>query len=127
MTYKTPRLVKATPDDEDSGRTQAEVDTDTYEHPSKKAQTVSRDAWLNGKLIKLIAIIYGLASPFVVWLVITLYGHTTELELQKLRLAHVVEKMTVIAELNNKIDSINTSIGKIQVDVAILKAKAGIP
>jgi hypothetical protein len=127
MTLKTPRPVRAVPADEESNTAPVEAGSDVYEHPSKKVQTVSRDAWLNSKLIKLLGIVYGIASPFIVWLVITIYGHTTELELQKLRLAHTVEKLTVIADINRKIDDINAAVSKIQIDIATLKAKANIP
>ena len=127
MTIKTPRPVRAVPADEESNTSYIQPESDIYEHPSKKVPTVTRDAWLNTKILKLLGIVYGVATPFIVWLVITIYGHTTDIALQKLKLEHTIEKMTVIADINRKIDDINASINKIQIDIATLKAKAGIP
>lgn len=132
MTYKTPRLVQVQPQEHapDSDLDHSHGATQQQYHErvqtTQEDRKVSRDEWLNTRLLKLLGIVYGIASPFIVWLVVTLYSHTTELELQKLRLTHMSDKMTVIAELNKKIDELVVSINKIQIDIATLKAKANL-
>jgi len=136
QTPRTPRSVRALPvqHPDDESDTAASAESESFDNPAMPARPpthsvpkVSRDDWLNSKMLKLLGIVYGIAAPFIVWLVITIYGHNTDIALQKMRLEHLNEKMTVVAQINEKIDSINASINKIQIDIATLKAKAGIP
>jgi hypothetical protein len=117
------REVKTVDDSRETDQHVCPVTKNPHNHEAK----VSRDDWLNTKILKLLGIVYGIATPFVVWLVITIYNHNTDIALQKMRLEHLNEKMTVVAQINEKIDAINASINKIQIDIATLKAKAGIP
>jgi hypothetical protein len=92
----------------------------------QKVAIVDRDSWLNTKLLKILGIVYGIASPFIIWLIVTIYGHNTELAILKLKQEAFEEKMLVIKELNTKIDQMNASITRIQIDIATIKAKVGI-
>lgn len=126
-------MIRKTPRPCEIGIPPAQVleESDQYDGQQPRAiskdTTVSRDAWLNTKLLKLLGIVYGIASPFLIWIVVSINTHNTDLALQKMKLDHTVEKLAIIERLNNKIDEINGSINKIQIDIATLKTKASIP
>lgn len=92
-----------------------------------KGPTVDRDSWLNTKLLKIIGIVYGLASPFIVWLVVTIYGQTTELAILKIKMEALKESLTAISAVNSKLDTMNEKMGKMQIDITIIKTKGNIP
>ena len=92
-----------------------------------KGQKVDRDSWLNTKLLKIIGIVYGLASPFIVWLVVTIYGQTTEIAILKIKMDALKESMTAITAINSKLNTMNKKMGKMQLDITVIKTKGNIP
>jgi len=80
-----------------------------------------------GTWLKILGIVYGIASPFVVWIVVTIYSHSTELAILKIKQDSIVEQLNIISKVYTKIDDLNIAITKIQIDIATIKAKGNIP
>lgn len=101
---------------------------ETEELPVKKdiAVTTDRDTWLNSRLLKIIGIVYAIASPFVIWLVVTIYAIKTDAAIALEKQKSLEEKLELVKDLNSKIDGLKDSVGRIQIDIATIKAKANI-
>jgi hypothetical protein len=111
--------------------------SDAHEIQTDKESKVDRDSWLNTRLLKIIGIVYGLASPFAVWLVVSIYGHTSSIDLLSLRVKNLEEQKQTQAKMYEKLDDFKDSLNnldrnmtekmnKMQQDITILKVKANI-
>jgi hypothetical protein len=93
----------------------------------QKDKAVDRDSWFNTKLLKIIGIIYGIATPFIVWIVVTSYEQRGRLDVFDAKLQNLDDKVIAINKVYDKLEQMNNTINKIQIDIATLKAKAGLP
>lgn len=116
-------------DESNSGPLDDSKNVETSEHLSSRKRTkvtIDRDSWLNTRLLKILGIVYGIATPFIVWVIVSIYDAKTDRELFKAELAYLKDKLNTINTIYNKMDELQKSIGNIQVDIATLKARANI-
>lgn len=126
-----------TTDDASEQGCSGQRDSDLCPIAKDKETKVDRDSWLNTRILKIIGIVYGLASPFVVWLVVTIYNHNTQFAITALQIEAIKEQQAADRKvymkmdefkdaLNNMERTFTSSMSKMQTDITIIKIKGNI-
>lgn len=72
------------------------------------------ESFFNANLLKIIGIVYTIATPFFVWLVISIFNMQSEINLIKY-------KVDNISEIKDSIKVIQQDLNLIKIDIAVLK------
>jgi hypothetical protein len=75
-----------------------------------------KETFFDSRLLKIAGIIYGIASPWVIWVTVSIFTSNSDMAL-------VRQKQEVIIEMKQAIDNIQKDVNKISIDMAIIKAK----
>lgn len=79
-----------------------------------------KNTWFDSKLLKIIGIVYGIATPLITWIVVSIFSLQSDLTLTK-------QKLEMFSEIRQDIKNITVNISDIKIDIATLKANAGKP
>lgn len=80
----------------------------------KKSKT-----FFNGELLKILGVCYGIASPFLAWLVVSIFTIQSEQAVQKERISNVIEIQKDIKEIKESLIDLRIKVGKIEQKVDI--------
>ena len=100
---------------------------DSSQMGHRTTHTVDRDTWLDSRLLKIIGVVYGLGSPLIVWIIVSIYDIKQVNAIASEKQRALEEKVGYVRELNTKIDAVKDIASSIKIDVEKLKMKASIP
>ncbi len=75
-----------------------------------------KETWFDSRLLKIGGIIYAIASPWVIWVTVSIFTINSDAAL-------IRQKQEVIIEMKSSLDTIQKDVNKIAIDLAIIKAK----
>lgn len=83
-----------------------------------KEQEKSNESFFDAKLLKIMGIVYGIASPFICWLVVSVFTMQSDIKL-------IQQKQEMISEIKSDLLDIKRDIIVIKVDMASIKRNQG--
>lgn len=75
-------------------------------------------AFFNAELLKIIGVVFGIASPWLIWVTVSIFELRSEQKLQ-------AQKLDIIMEMKQDISTIKSDVQTLKTDVAVIKAAKG--